>query len=123
MKAVTRPTLRGVVFDLDGTLAQTDLDIPAMYERCGVGMKEDLLQVLEDLPDKEEAKRKFAIVEDMEEQARQSLQPMPGAKELVAWLAGCARDSDGIGYMEYTENSHDFNGSIASASVRCRDRS
>mmetsp|Transcript_37985 Transcript_37985/g.68395 ORF Transcript_37985/g.68395 Transcript_37985/m.68395 type:complete len:420 (-) Transcript_37985:243-1502(-) len=84
---VKRPTLRGVVFDLEGTLAKSDLDIAAVYERCGVSMKEDILRVLADLPDREEAKRKFAIVDEMEEQARLSMQPMAGAKDLVAWLS------------------------------------
>jgi HAD superfamily hydrolase (TIGR01549 family) len=82
-----RPTLKGVVFDLDGTLAKTDLDIAALYKRTGVDMKEDILQVLADMPDREEAAKKWAIVEEMEEEARLSLTPMLGAKELVAWLS------------------------------------
>lgn len=87
MNVVKRPTLKGVVFDLDGTLAKTELDIAALYAKCGVDMKEDILQVLADMPDREEAAQKWAIVDEMEKEAAASMQPMPGAKELVAWLS------------------------------------
>jgi HAD superfamily hydrolase (TIGR01549 family) len=87
MSMTQRPTLKGVVFDLDGTLAKTDLDIAALYQRTGVDMKEDIIKFLAAMPDQEEARAKWLIVEEMEEEARQSLTPMPGAKELVAWLS------------------------------------
>jgi HAD superfamily hydrolase (TIGR01549 family) len=81
-----RPTLRGVVFDMDDTLAVSSLDVAAMHQRCGVGVDEDLLKIVAEMPP-EQAAQKAQIMEKMEEDARKNLQPMPGARELVAWLA------------------------------------
>ena len=36
MPTASRPALRGVVFDMDGTLTKPNLDFTEMYRRCGV---------------------------------------------------------------------------------------
>ena len=36
MSTASRPALRGVVFDMDGTLTKPNLDFTEMYRRCGV---------------------------------------------------------------------------------------
>ncbi|KAJ1637043.1 hypothetical protein T492DRAFT_860750 [Pavlovales sp. CCMP2436] len=54
VRAAARPTLVPMValttgravFDMDGTLTTPALDFGRMYERCGVAMSEDLLQVI-----------------------------------------------------------------------------
>ena len=42
-----RPPLKGVVFDMDGTLTIPNLDFGLMYDRCGVARDEDILEVVE----------------------------------------------------------------------------
>ena len=81
----TKRTLRGVVFDMDGTLTIPNLDFSLMYQRCGVSRDQDILEVLAALP-AEEAAEKFAIIESMEEEARETLTLMPGAAEVLDWL-------------------------------------
>ena len=41
--ASTKPPLRGVVFDIDGTLTVPNLDFNEMYSRCGVATTDDIL--------------------------------------------------------------------------------
>jgi hypothetical protein len=38
-----RPTLRGVVLDMDGTLTIPNLNFSEMYDRCGIDAKDDIL--------------------------------------------------------------------------------
>lgn len=80
-----RPTLRGVVFDMDGTLTVPNLDFPEMYRRCGIDPAHDILQVISELP-VEQAKDKLAIIHEMEEEAVNTMQLMPGAIEVANWL-------------------------------------
>lgn len=81
-----RPTLRGVVFDMDGTLTLPSLDLAEMYRRCGVDRSQDILKVIAELPDEKERQSKLQIIRDMEETAAQTLQLMPGAPEVLQWL-------------------------------------
>jgi len=81
-----RPTLRGVVFDMDGTLTVPNLDFADMYRRCGVDVRGDILAEVEIMPPEQKAKA-LQIIEDMEEEGRQTLQVMPGALELLSWLS------------------------------------
>jgi HAD superfamily hydrolase (TIGR01549 family) len=80
-----RPTLRGVVLDMDGTLTIPNLNFSEMYDRCGIDAKDDILQVLAALPE-HEAAPKYKIIEEMEDHAVNTMQVMPGAPELMAWL-------------------------------------
>ena len=81
-----RRPLRGVVFDLDGTLTVPNLDFKVMYERCGVPQNEDILEAIAAMPDAEAATA-AAIVEEMEEEGRRTLELTPGAREFAEWLA------------------------------------
>eukprot|EP00443_Scrippsiella_acuminata_P030002 CAMPEP_0115328646 /NCGR_PEP_ID=MMETSP0270-20121206/84793_1 /TAXON_ID=71861 /ORGANISM="Scrippsiella trochoidea, Strain CCMP3099" /LENGTH=389 /DNA_ID=CAMNT_0002749185 /DNA_START=46 /DNA_END=1211 /DNA_ORIENTATION=- len=77
-----RPPLRGVVFDMDGTLTVPNLDFQELYRRAGVPKGEDILSA------KWRADANAcAIVEDFEEEGRRTLCLMPGAAELGAWLS------------------------------------
>jgi HAD superfamily hydrolase (TIGR01549 family) len=80
-----RPVLRGIIFDMDGTLTSPNLDFNRMYERCGVPLDEDLLAAIAKMAP-ERAARALAVVEEMEEEGRRTLQLLPGAIELARWL-------------------------------------
>lgn len=94
-----RPTLRGVVFDMDGTLTVPNIDFQAMYSRCGVDPSQDLLKVLPTLSP-ESAAEKMAIINDIEAEATKTMTLMPGAKEVATWL-----DSHGIKTALVTRNT------------------
>lgn len=65
-----RPTLRGVVFDLDGTLALTDIAGKAVMSRTSTAIAEGTKECFQEI----------------QERIQKSLTPVRGAKELVAWL-------------------------------------
>lgn len=95
----TLPALRGVVFDMDGTLTKPNLDFGEMYRRCGVDPVHDILEKVAEMPTGER-ERKLAIIEEMEEEGRQTLELMPGSTELISWL-----DSHGIPMAIVTRNT------------------
>lgn len=76
--------LKGIVFDLDGTLTVPNLDFAEMYDRCGVAYGEDILAAIEEMPEvrKRESEE---IIEEMEEEGRRTLQLMPGARDVGLW--------------------------------------
>ncbi|XP_057783572.1 haloacid dehalogenase-like hydrolase domain-containing protein At2g33255 isoform X1 [Salvia miltiorrhiza] len=90
------PRLRGLVFDMDGTLTVPVIDFPAMY-RAVLGEQDylriksqspsgiDILHHIETwTPDKQ--KRAYEIITDFEKQGLDKLQIMPGAAELCEFL-------------------------------------
>lgn len=81
----SRPTLRGIVFDMDGTLTVPNLDFGKMYQRCGVSRSEDILDAIASMP-AHKAAEAHAIIEEMEEQGRHTLRLAPGAAELGRWI-------------------------------------
>lgn len=86
MKQQSLPVLRGVVFDMDGTLTKPNLDFAEMHERCGVDRSKDILEEIATMPENEQIKAN-TIIEEMEEEGRQTLELMPGAMELISWLS------------------------------------
>lgn len=80
------PTLRGIVFDMDGTLTIPNLDFGEMYRRCGVDQSKDILEEIA-IRSIEDQKIAFAAIDELEEEGRRTLQLMPGAAELTRWLA------------------------------------
>ncbi|KAF8388304.1 hypothetical protein HHK36_026970 [Tetracentron sinense] len=88
--------LRGVVFDMDGTLTVPVIDFPAMYkavlgeeEYVSVRSKNpsgiDILHYIENWsPEKQ--RKAFEIITDFERQGLDRLQIMPGAAELCGYL-------------------------------------
>ncbi|KAK4421655.1 Haloacid dehalogenase-like hydrolase domain-containing protein [Sesamum alatum] len=92
----TKARLRGVVFDMDGTLTVPVIDFQAMY-RAVLGKEEyvkiksqnpsgiDILHHIETWsPDKQ--KQAYQIIADFEKQGLDRLQIMPGASELCEYL-------------------------------------
>jgi phosphoglycolate phosphatase-like HAD superfamily hydrolase len=80
-RLAARRALRGVVFDMDGTLTVPNLDFGEMYRRAGVARGDDILS-----PRWRTDARASAVVEEMEEEGRRTLRLMPGAAELAHWL-------------------------------------
>jgi beta-phosphoglucomutase-like phosphatase (HAD superfamily) len=80
-----RPNLRGVIFDMDGTLTLPNLDFDELYRRCGVSTSDDLLaEVAKMSPERQAAAN--AIIEEMEAEGARTAQLAPGVVELVTWL-------------------------------------
>uniref|UniRef100_A0A7R9WM54 Uncharacterized protein n=1 Tax=Craspedostauros australis TaxID=1486917 RepID=A0A7R9WM54_9STRA len=85
-----RPTLKGVVFDMDGTLTVANLDFDDMYARCEIPKDHDILTYLNDNPANltpQQIQAKFDIIQDMEREATQTLQLQPGVPEVLQWLS------------------------------------
>ncbi|KAJ1453660.1 HAD-like domain-containing protein [Pelagophyceae sp. CCMP2097] len=80
-----RPKIRGVVFDLDGTLIKPTLDLAEMYKRVGVANDEDILEKLETM-NTEERLKADGIIDGLEAEGRATMALMPGAVDLVRWL-------------------------------------
>lgn len=80
-----KPKLRGVVFDMDGTLTVPNLDFKTMYARCGVSLSEDLLIAVAAYPTD---KKLFAnsVIDEMEEEGRRTLELATGVVEMSKWL-------------------------------------
>eukprot|EP00241_Pyramimonas_parkeae_P006441 CAMPEP_0114236660 /NCGR_PEP_ID=MMETSP0058-20121206/6964_1 /TAXON_ID=36894 /ORGANISM="Pyramimonas parkeae, CCMP726" /LENGTH=385 /DNA_ID=CAMNT_0001348627 /DNA_START=186 /DNA_END=1343 /DNA_ORIENTATION=- len=82
---MARPVLRGVVFDMDGTLTVPNLDFALMYKRCNVPMSEDILKAVDRMP-KEEKHAAWRVIDAMEEEGRRTLQLKRGTVEIARWL-------------------------------------
>ena len=89
--AEPRPLLRGVVFDMDGTLTNPNLDFgPSMPTSIAFGAaaadrSQDILEALAQMP-AAEAAAASAIVEEMEEEGRRTLALAPGTVDVLQWL-------------------------------------
>ncbi|XP_015160775.1 haloacid dehalogenase-like hydrolase domain-containing protein At2g33255 isoform X2 [Solanum tuberosum] len=92
----SKPRLKGIVFDMDGTLTVPVIDFQAMY-RAVLGHDEylavkskspsgiDILHHIESWsPDKQ--RRAYEVIADYEKQGLDRLQIMPGAAELCSFL-------------------------------------
>jgi len=86
--ACARRRVRGVVFDMDGTLTLPTIDFGALYRECGLERgKADVLAHLASLPEGgAERARVVAVIERYEREGREQMALMPGALELGAWL-------------------------------------
>lgn len=84
-QARTPPKLRGVIFDMDGTLTIPNLDFKSMYTRCGVPLTEDILAVIATMPADKKASANL-VIEEMEEEGRRTLQLATGVVEMARWI-------------------------------------
>ena len=78
-------SIRGVIFDMDNTIAHSDLDFDAIRREIGLEAS-PILESLRELP-AAERRRAEAILHRHEHQGAMRATPVPGAPELVAWLA------------------------------------
>ena len=81
-----RPTLRGIVFDMDGTLTVPNIDFDELYRQCGVSTNDDILKVVKEEMSDEEAKRAWNIIDEFEAKGRTDMKLMPGTLELIDWF-------------------------------------
>eukprot|EP00882_Tetradesmus_deserticola_P002314 GHRQ01002471.1.p1 GENE.GHRQ01002471.1~~GHRQ01002471.1.p1 ORF type:complete len:278 (+),score=83.36 GHRQ01002471.1:246-1079(+) len=83
--AAARRKVRGVVFDMDGTLTVPVIDFQYMRQRAGVGPTGDILDIISSWPP-EEQQRAHQAIQEVEEQALRDMQAMPGLVELCSHL-------------------------------------
>lgn len=83
--ARTLRDLRGVVFDMDGTLTVSTLDFHAIRAECGAPAGEPLLEYIENAP--EEARRRAQRILEAHERRAATRSPLrDGAREVLAQL-------------------------------------
>eukprot|EP00751_Fragilariopsis_kerguelensis_P035253 CAMPEP_0170947454 /NCGR_PEP_ID=MMETSP0735-20130129/27907_1 /TAXON_ID=186038 /ORGANISM="Fragilariopsis kerguelensis, Strain L26-C5" /LENGTH=340 /DNA_ID=CAMNT_0011356765 /DNA_START=132 /DNA_END=1152 /DNA_ORIENTATION=- len=89
------PTLKGVVFDMDDTLVQSNFDEKALYRKI-FGTEYDasvnkndlnILQAIEEIENVEEKARAQRLIAETEEECRQRMTLMPGCVPLLSWLS------------------------------------
>lgn len=78
--------IRGVIFDLDGTLIDSQLDFEAMRRDMGFAAGRPILETIETLPDPVYQARCHDILRQHEHQGALRATLMPGARELLAEL-------------------------------------
>jgi HAD superfamily hydrolase (TIGR01549 family) len=79
--------LRGVIFDLDGTLIDSQLDFDAMRREMGFAHGEPILETIETLPEGAERDRCLAILHTHERRGAESATMIEGGRELLAELS------------------------------------
>lgn len=76
--------IRGVIFDMDGTLTIPVLDFALMRRRLGIP-EGDILATIRAWPE-ERQKAAFDIIEELEQDGRDRLELQPGAQDLMREL-------------------------------------
>jgi HAD superfamily hydrolase (TIGR01549 family) len=76
--------IRGIVFDMDGTLTVPCIDFAEMRRRVGIH-EGDILHVIHSWPEDKQAEA-FKKIAEIEEEALENLKVMPGAVELCQRL-------------------------------------
>ncbi len=79
------PRLRGVVFDLDGTLVQQELDFEAMRREIGLATGSPLLEALDALAG-EASVFAWTVLQRHERAAALAARLNPGVAEFLGWL-------------------------------------
>jgi HAD superfamily hydrolase (TIGR01509 family) len=95
--------VRGVIFDLDGTLIDSGLDFDQMRREMDFAPGQFILETLESLPEGERKARCRAILHEHEHRGAMAATLMPGAHDLVAELA-----HRGIPQAVLTRNSREM---------------
>jgi HAD superfamily hydrolase (TIGR01509 family) len=93
-------TIRGVVYDLDGTLVDSGLDFPAIRREMALPEGVPILEALAEIPPGERLDECLRILARHEHEAAERATLMPGAAELVAHLA-----SQNVPQAIFTRNS------------------
>lgn len=82
--------VRGIVFDMDGTLTLPILDFKRMRERLGVPEGQDILRVVHAMSEVDRV-RSLAVIEEMEREAARNTQLQPGLQDLLFFLDHTAK--------------------------------
>jgi HAD superfamily hydrolase (TIGR01509 family) len=78
--------IRGVIFDLDGTLVDSGLDFPLMRREMGLPAAMPILEGLAEIPPGDRLDECLRILDRHEREAAERATLMPGAGELLAAL-------------------------------------
>lgn len=78
--------IRGVIFDLDGTLAHSNPDFPGLRRELGVSPGADVLAHVDSLSDASAREKALAIIHEYECRASHTSSWVDGAQELIAFL-------------------------------------
>ncbi|XP_024368963.1 haloacid dehalogenase-like hydrolase domain-containing protein At2g33255 [Physcomitrium patens] len=88
-----KPSVKGMIFDMDGTLTVPCIDFRLMYKRILGGDHPDVvnnnpIDILHEISSwsSEKQARAYAIITEIEQDAHEKLQIMPGAKEVCSFL-------------------------------------
>lgn len=84
-QVLPKPTCKGIIFDMDGTLTKSNIDFKEMYDRCKVDYKDDILDVVNNEMDFFHSINANKVIEEMEEEGRNTLQLKQGAIEMGIW--------------------------------------
>jgi HAD superfamily hydrolase (TIGR01549 family) len=79
--------MRGVIFDLDGTLVDSALDFDVMRREIGLPPGEPILEAIAQMPPSE-ARRALSVVERHEQVGAERAVLLPGVADFLAELAG-----------------------------------
>eukprot|EP00731_Ephydatia_muelleri_P000927 Em0001g927a len=91
--------VRGVVFDMDGTLTLPTLDFAEMKRRLKLPPSSDILVSVQAMSG-EDKEKSMAIIEEMEDEANRRLRLQPGVLDVLHFLA-----QRGLGRALMTRNS------------------
>lgn len=78
--------IRGVIFDLDGTLAHSNPDFIGLRNELGIAPGMDVLAYIESLSDEKARNRALDLVHEYEIRGSQTSSWVEGARELIACL-------------------------------------
>ena len=95
------PRVRGIVFDMDGTLVESALDFDAMRREMNLPAGQPVLEALAAMPE-DEARRCCAILDRHERLGAERAFIIPGVPELLAWL-----NEQGIHQAVWTRNGRE----------------
>ena len=76
-------TLRGIIFDMDGTLVDSGLDFDAIRRDIGLPEKHPILEGVEAIPEGPERERALEILHRHEHDGALRATPFPGVAELL----------------------------------------
>lgn len=93
---------QGVVFDLDGTLADSRLDFAAMRADTGCPAGTGLLEYIENLDTEQERRAAYAVIHRYEMEGAEAARWMEGAESLCHRLSG-----SGLPLGVFTRNSRE----------------
>lgn len=78
--------IRGVIFDLDGTLAHSNPDFAGLRAELGIAAGMDVLAHVDSLSDELARSQALELIHDYEMRSSQASTWVEGAKELIAYL-------------------------------------
>ncbi len=107
---IKKPFLtKTVLFDFDGTLTEPGaLDFSAIKNAVGCPVGAPVLEYISTLPDPDERKSAYAVLERFETRAAEQSKPNAGAESLLAYLKSLGV-STWPDYQEQSKFHKDFN--------------